>query len=273
MSCFYCGKITKKSISFCNITCEKIYTDMFNQISKPIFRTFQEAAKFYKRDFRTMKKFEGSLFLIDKTLPSANTKWVICKSCGEQSSKSKARAGYCADCTIQGLGKKNQGKIISKKYKGAGNPNYLDGLSISLEYQSNDWYLLKKNLNYNTCAISSLTNNIDYHHIIPRWFCKLANIDIYDKNNIIGLNHDYHKVIHHLQLDIVLLPTLYFLYKKDAHQLQSQFVHLLQLHKVHQYPVDQLQSLSLFQVSRYPGKKKLLDLLPGFLQPFLPLLE
>jgi hypothetical protein len=250
-----------------------MYNEMFNQKSKPIFRTFQEAGKFYKRDFRTMKKFKGSLFLIDKSLPSASTKWINCKSCGEQSPKSKARKGYCKNCTSEGLGKKNQGKIISKKYKGAGNPNYLNGLSTSLEYQSNDWYKIKKHLNYKTCAISGLTNNIDYHHIIPRWFCKIANIDIYDKNNIIGLNHDYHKVVHHLQLDIELLPILYFLYKKDAHQLQSQFVNLLQLYKVHQYPVHQLQSLNLFQLARYPGKKKLLDLLPEFLQPFLNQME
>ena len=246
---------------------------MFNQASKPVFRTFQEAGRFYKRDYRTIRQFEGSLFLIDKTLPSASTKWVTCRSCGEQSPKSKARTGYCKDCTVQGLGKKNQGKIISKRYKGSGNPNYLDGSSDSTEYTNNDWYVLKKSLNYNTCALSGLTNNIDYHHIIPRWFCKIANIDVYDKNNIIGLNHDYHKAVHHLRLDVLLLPILYSLYKKDALQLQSQFLNLLQSHKVHQYPVDQLQSLSLFQVSRYPGKKKLLDLLPGFLQPFLHQLE
>lgn len=242
---------------------------MFNQESKPVFRTFQEAGKFYKRDFRTMKRFEGALFTIDKTLPSANTKWVVCSSCGEQSPKSKARRGYCADCTAQGLGKKNQGLIISKRYNGLGNPNYIDGNSKGVEYQLNDWYKLKKELNFTQCALTGNTTNVDYHHIIPRWFCKLANIDVFDPNNIIGLNHSYHKVVHHLQLDIVLLPILYSLYKKDALQLRLQFVNLLQLHKVHQYPVDQLQSLSLFQLARYPGKKKLLHFLPGFLQPFL----
>lgn len=246
---------------------------MFNQESKPIFRTFQEAGRFYKRDFRTMKRFESTLFTIDKTLPSANTKWIVCSSCGEQSAKSKARSGYCADCTSQGLGKKNQGKIISKKYKGTGNPNYLDGSSNVMEYQTNDWYKLKKELKFTHCALTNVTDNIDYHHIIPRWFCNIVNIDVFDKNNIIGLNHQYHKVVHHLQLDVVLLPILYSLYKKDALQLRSQFVNLLQLHKVHQYPVDQLRSLSLFQLARYPGKKKLLDLLPEFLQPFLNQME
>lgn len=246
---------------------------MINIVSKPVFRTFQEAGKFYKRDFRTMKRFEGTLFTIDKTIPAAHTIWVTCIHCGEQSPKSKARAGYCKDCTSQGFGKKNQGKQISKRYKGVGNPNYLDGSSKSLEYQHNDWYKLKKELNINKCALTDKKDNIDYHHIIPRWFCKLANIDVYDPNNIIGLNHDYHKVIHHLQLDIALLPTLYFLYKKDALRLRKEFVHLLQLHKVHQYPVDQLRSLSLFQLSRYPGKKKLLSLLPEFLPPFLNLKE
>jgi hypothetical protein len=261
--------MTKKYTTYCNSACETNYIKLFNQQSKPIFRTFQEAARHYKRDTRTMRKFEGSLFTIDKTLPSANTKWVLCVTCGSQSPKSKARSGYCSDCTAIGLGKKAQGIFISKRYKGSNNPNYLDGKSNAAEYQSNDWYRLKKELNYTHCALSNSTDNIDYHHIIPRWFCRLANINIFDRNNIIGLNHEFHKVVHHLQLDILLLPNLYSLYKKDAHLLQSHFVHLLQLHKVHQYPVDQLQSLHLFQISRYPGKKKLLHLLPGFLEPFL----
>ena len=246
---------------------------MFNIVSKPVFRTFQEASKFYNKDFRTMKKFEGTLFLIDKSIPAMHTKWITCKHCGEQSPKSKARANYCKDCTSQGFGRKNQGNQISKRYKGLNNPNYFNGASRSLEYQHNDWYKLKKELCITKCSLTGIKNNIDYHHIIPRWFCKLANIDVFDHSNIIGLNHDYHKVIHHLQLDVVLLPTLYSLYKKDAHQLQSQFVQLLQLYKVHQYPVDQLQSLSLFQLARYPGKKKLLSLLPGFLPPFLDQME
>jgi hypothetical protein len=269
MSCKYCGKITKKSTTYCNSTCETNYFELFNQQSRPVFRTFQEAGKFYKRDFRTMKRFEGLLFTIDKSLPSASTQWVICKICGEQSPKSKARKGYCKNCTKQGLGKKNQGKIISERYKGVGNPNYLNGQAPITDYCRNDWYKLKQELKFTECALTGITNNIDYHHIIPRWFCTLVGINVYEKNNIIGLNHDFHKAIHHLQLDVVLLPNLYSLYKKDALQLRSHFVHLLQLHKVHQYPVDQLQSLSLFQLSRYPGKKKLLDLLPEFLQPFL----
>ena len=101
MSCKYCGKITKKSTTYCNSTCETNYTKLFNQQSKPTFRTFQEAGKYYNRDFRTMKKFEGLLFNIDKTLPSANTKWVICKCCGESSPTSKARNGYCNNCSSE----------------------------------------------------------------------------------------------------------------------------------------------------------------------------
>lgn len=271
MNCLYCGRSTKKDTPLCTKTCETNYNEMFAQKNKPIFRTFQEAGEFYKRDYRTMKKFEGTLFTIDKTLASKSTKWVECKACGCQSPSSKARKGYCDDCKSQGLGRKNQGRIISKRYKGSGNPNYLNGKSNAnaIEYQSNDWYKLKKELNFTQCELTHVTNNIDYHHIIPRWFCKLAGISVFDSNNIIGINHQYHKVIHHLQLDIVLLPILYSWYKKDVRQLRKQFVGLLQLHKVHEYPVDQLQSLSLFQLARYPGKKKLLHLLPEFFQPFL----
>jgi len=242
---------------------------LFEQKTKPVFRTFQEASVFYKRDTRTMKKFENVLFTIDKTLPSSNTKWVICRACGNQSPSSKARNRYCEDCTFQGFGKKNQGRTISEKYKGANNPNYLNGKSPSTDYNRNNWWKLKQKLKFTKCALTDKTENIDYHHIIPRWFCTISGIDVYDENNIIGLNHDYHKVVHHLRLDIVLLPTLYSLYKTDALQLHKEFVNLLLQHKVHQYPVEQLQSLDLFQLGRYPGKKKLLYLLPEFLPPFL----
>lgn len=269
MNCTYCGKITKKNTTYCNNTCEKNYLTMFNQEAKPVFRTFQEAGKFYNKDFRTMKKFEGTLFTIDKTLPSASTKWVSCNICGEPSPKSKARSGYCNHCTSKGLGKKKQGIQIASLYKGSGNPNYVHGEASNKEYQDNAWYKLKKELASNKCELTGIDSDIDYHHIIPRWFCKYANISPYDTNNIISLNRNYHKVVHHLQLDILLLPILYSVYRKDAHLLRSQFLNLLQLHKVHQYPVDQLQSLSLFQVARYPGKQKLLSLLPEFLPPFL----
>ena len=242
---------------------------MFNIKDKPVFRTFQEAAKFFNRDSRTIRKFCNTLFTIDRSLPSASTKWTICKCCGEQSPASKARSGYCSNCTAQGMGKKNQGKIISQLYKGYNNPNYLNGKTITTDYNRNDWYKLKQNLKFNECALTGIKDNIDYHHIIPRWFCTLVNIDVYDQNNIIGINHEYHKVIHHLRLDVVLLPILYYVYKMDVQQLRKQFVDLLLLHKVDQYPVEQLQSLSLFQLGRYPGKKKLYDLLPEFLPPFL----
>lgn len=261
--------MTKKNSVYCNDVCELDYTNLFNQKHKRVFRTFSEAGRFYNRDFRTMKKFEGVLFVLDKKINAPNTKWVLCKTCKSLSPKSKARKGYCKECTFNGLGRKNQGKVISEKYKGIGNPNYLNGESKAKEYQHNKWHKLKQQLKFDYCALTGIKDNINYHHIIPRWFCKLVNIDIFDSNNIIGLNSQYHKAVHHLQLDILLLPILYPLYKKDALQLRSQFVNLLQLHKVHQYPVDQLQSLNLFQLARYPGKKKLLDLLPEFRQLFL----
>ena len=269
MNCLYCGKSTKKDTPLCTKSCETSYHKMFEVKDKPVFRTFQEAGKYFNRDFRTMKKFSGVLFTIDKSLPSASTKWVTCKTCGCQSPKSKARKGYCELCTKEGKGKKNQGKLISERYKGKGNPNYLNGETPVTDYCRNDWYKLKQELKFTECALTGIKENIDYHHIIPRWFCTIAEIDVYDKNNIIGLNHQYHKAVHHLQLDVELLPILYYVYKMDALLLRKQFVDLLQQHTVHQYPVGQLQSLSLFQLGRYPGKKKLLDLLPEFLLPFL----
>jgi hypothetical protein len=274
MGCINCGKLIKKSTNYCNDNCELTYNNFISNNSNLVFSNYVEASKFFKKDKRTVKKFENLLFTIDKNIkPNIQIKWVTCKICNNKSKSSECRRGYCKLCSKLGYGKKNQGIIISKKYKGIGNPNYLHGESISTDYNDNKWYKLKKELNFTKCEISGLQNNIDYHHIIPRWFCKIVEINVYDSNNIIGLNHEYHKVIHHLQLDILLLPTLYSLYKKDALQLRKEFLNLLQLHKVHQFPVDQLQSQDLFQVSRYLGKKKLLDLLPEFLKPFLNQME
>lgn len=246
---------------------------MINIKSKPKFYSYQEASRFFKRDFRTLKKLEGDLFEIDKNLPNPNITFINCFICKKPSPKTEARSGYCKTCSKKGLSRKEQGKKISKLYKGVNNPNFLHGLSKVNEYQTRQWRDLKQSLNFTKCKISNIETNIDYHHIIPRWFCKLSNIDIYDPLNIIGLNQNYHKAIHHLQLDILLLPNLYSLYKKDARQLRKQFLHLCKLHKVHELPLELLEELCLFDVSRYPGKKKLCDLLPEFLQPFLNQLE
>ena len=267
--CLNCGRLTPANSYYCNDNCKANHFLFLNKNENKLeFYSYKEAAKHYNKDQRTIKKFENVLFTINKNIGNPNIKFVICKSCNEKSYSSKCRAGYCKNCSRNKKGRKNQAKLLSEKYKGLGNPNYLNGKSKSTDYTNSEWVALKKELDFKECAISGLKQNIDYHHIIPRWFCELAKIDPYDKNNIIGLNHDYHKAIHHLQLDILLLPTLYLLHKTDALQLRKEFLHLMKFHKVHEFDVEKVKSLNLFQIGRYLGKKKLLHLLPEFLPPF-----
>lgn len=283
--CKNCGKIlkSKTNFKFCNKNCSNLYKELFSHPKDLEFYSYVAAAKYFNKDKRTIKKYEGILFTINRSLHKPfnatskkrplqynnQIKWVTCKICGNNSPSSKARRGYCSECTSKGLGKKEQGKYISKIYKGKNNPNYLHGKSRKLCYNNNSWYKLKKELNYQECALTGITENLDCHHILPRWFCKIRKIDTFDKSNIIALNHEYHKVVHHLMLDILLLPNLFFLYKTGAPLLQEEFLYLLRSHKVHEFPVEKLQEHDLFQIARFPGRKKLFDLLP---QSFWPLL-
>jgi hypothetical protein len=69
---------------------------------------------------------------------------VTCKTCSNLSISSEARAGYCKDCKSKKLGRKAQRKIISEKYKGVNNPNYVSGKSKMSERQSTRFKSLRK---------------------------------------------------------------------------------------------------------------------------------
>lgn len=232
-----------------------------------LFKSFQEASRYYEKDVRTLKKYEKIYFSVIPEYRNIDN-YKNCKYCKKYTHPSKiGRAGYCSVCTSKGLGKKQQGRIISKRYKGEGNPNYLHGLSKKDTWQSAKWYHVKNKLP-NKCLLTGTTENVDYHHIIPNWFCKLSEIDPYCLHNILPVNHEYHKAIHHLGLDVLLLPNLYSLYKTNAPQLREYFLTQCKLHKLLEIEIEKYQPLCLFQAGRYPGRKKLLNLHPEFLQPF-----
>lgn len=265
--CLNCGKLISFNKIYCYKSCEDLHKNLSNQAKVLEFFSYQQAAKYYNKDSRTIKKYENKLFIINKKLNPAII-YKTCKSCNKKSKSAECRQGYCKTCSKNKEGRKNQGEIISKKYKKEGNPNYFNGNSRNTIYSKTKWKQLKKELNYKNCLISNKEYNLDYHHILPAWFCKLVNIDLYDTNNIVSINHEYHKAIHHLKLDILLLPTLYPLYKKDAHLLHKEFLHQMKFRKVHLFDVEKLQQQHLFQIARFPGRKKLLNLLPEFLPPF-----
>lgn len=269
-SCCTCGRqIRKDQIDFCNDECKEKHL-MLQVVPEiiPEFSSYAKAAKHFKRDSRGLKKYENILFKINRDVPSQNIRLKQCTVCLEYVPSAKCRQKYCKSCALKGEGRKRQGIAISKQYKGENNPNYLHGKSKTHDCSTKEWKQVRTSLNSGVCELTNLTTKLECHHIIPRWFCKLAGIDIFDPQNLILLNHDYHKVIHHLKLEILLLPILYFLYKKDAPQLRKYFLGQLKFHKVHLFPVETIQELHCFQIARLPGKKKLLRLLPQFLPPF-----
>ena len=125
-NCKNCGNWTKKE--FCSDKCCESYNKMMNKPFKS-FYSYKHASQYFQKDHRTLKKWENILFRIDKNLKSDYDaiKWKTCNTCGKKTESSKCRVGYCKECSKKGLGHKERGKILSIKYKGKGNPNYVHG--------------------------------------------------------------------------------------------------------------------------------------------------
>jgi rubrerythrin len=88
-------------------------------LTKP-FRTFASylaAAEYLGRDTRTIRKYEGVLFAIDKSLPSRRAKLQSCKICGNQFKSAENRNGYCPLCSQAGKGRQTQAAIIAQRYQ------------------------------------------------------------------------------------------------------------------------------------------------------------
>lgn len=193
-----------------------------------------------------------------------------CKSCGVKSSKDNPVNGhkYCRSCTSKGLGRKNQGKIISKKYKGKNNPNYTNGNSVKKLWQDAEWTKLRKSYPNKVCAKCASTKSIHLHHIVPQGF--LTPEERYNLDNIIPLCELHHKELHHLQLDIVLLPILYQQYKKDAQELQQLLCSQPEFQSMSCAGDEKYYKLSLIQLVPKNYHKILLNLHPEFVQQELP---
>lgn len=189
-----------------------------------------------------------------------------CKSCGVKSTKDNAvsQHKYCKCCTSKGLGRKNQGDIISQKYKGENNPNYTNGKSKKKLWQDKYWTKLRKNYPNKVCAKCSSTKSIHLHHIIPQAF--LSKEERYNLDNIIPLCELHHKELHHLQLDIVLLPILYQQYKKDARGLQQLLCSQHEFQSMSCEGDEKYYKLSLIRLVPKNYRKILLNLHPQFVQ-------
>jgi hypothetical protein len=78
--CLWCGKLVYGA-DYCNTLCRFAHQEM---LAKPIraFYSYRQASEYLGRDTRTIRKFEGKLFVIDKTLPNRHAKLLPCRGCG-----------------------------------------------------------------------------------------------------------------------------------------------------------------------------------------------
>lgn len=159
---------------------------------------------------RTIRKYENIKFIKQK---SAKRK--ICKLCGLF--EVLTRAGYCFECKSSGKSKKEQGKKLATLYKGANNPNYIDGKSaLRAKFRQTNEYKKFRNSFNKICDLSGLTNDIDLHHIIPVGICEKLK---YDKRNVIMLNKKYHYYVHLYKLDTKWLTEI-----KDLDKLKEWYL-------------------------------------------------
>ena len=193
-----------------------------------------------------------------------------CRICNVLSCKeNKVNAHlYCKSCSSKGIGRQNQAKIVSKKYKGEGNPNFTNGLSVKNLWQDAKWTKLRKNYPNKICAKCASTKSIHLHHIVPQGFLTLQ--ERYNLDNIIPLCELHHKELHHLQLDIVLLPILYQQYKKDARELQQLLCSQPEFQSMSYEGDEKYYKLSLIRLVPKNYHKILLNLHPEFVAQEFP---
>lgn len=172
-----------------------------------MFRTYSEAGRFYGKDPRTIRKYENVLFEINRKLPPPNAKPQTCKVCSATFLTHENRNGYCPSCSASGEGRRAQGRIISEKYKGKGNPNYVDGGANDFERGQRTYRHWAKAVlaRDNRCRCCGREDNLDAHHILPFSLVPDAK---YDVDNGITLCRFHHIELHRSRLDIRLLPTL-----------------------------------------------------------------
>lgn len=274
-NCEYCGQ--KNENNFCSDKCFNLFNEMKNKPYRS-FYSYKHAAEYFKRDQRTIKKWENILYEIDQNLKSDfdQIKWKKCKICGEKTETSKCRTGYCEKCTKKGEGRKQAGEILSKKYIGKNNPNYVHGKKSENHRERSlihfKWtkQILKERPNI--CQLSGRTDDLHVHHILG--FSLFPELR-YKKWNGIIINRFYHIEFHRRKLDLLLLPTLCSLSLQDVQELIPDYLRLPQLQSLLQLPYQIHDRHELIRVvGRYSNYPKQISLLhPQFDQSSLNHLE
>lgn len=229
-----------------------------NQILKEnlCFDTLKEAGEYFNTDFRTVKRYTNTLF----KLKGKTCKLTLdnCNICSNIYVKRRNETLMCRDCFKS---KEHLKLLLPEKYKGKNNPNYIHGKSTSTEYQLKRWRNLRDKTKKDFCELCDKTNReFHLHHIIPRSFCKYISKEemIYDENNLITLCLSCHTGVHHLKLDLAILPNLYSQYKHCAQELKITFLHQSLTQQVLRLDEKELLKLDLFLESKYLGCKTVL---------------
>ncbi len=205
-NCSWCGKQVVNA-SFCGQSCKNLYDNM---MTKPFqfFYSYARASEYLGKDTRSIRKYEGVLFEIDKTLPTRHTKPQTCKVCGNLFKAHENRAGYCPLCSKAGEGKKSQSSKVSELYLGQGNPNFIHG-GAKQTFRSHklgkNWRKAVQERD-SKCRCCQSIETLQSHHVLP---AALFPNYLLDVNNGITLCGHHHVELHRARLDLLLLPTLY----------------------------------------------------------------
>jgi len=235
---------------------------------KPLrFYSLTNATKYFKMDRRTLQKKEGDLYIIDKENIAFhnNKKYVPCKTCDHFTLSAKGRHGYCKSCQAKGLGKQSQGRQIAKRYKGEGNPNYVDGNS-----KSN--FRTQHSTEYRAWRANVLNDKQGYHahHILPYALFPEFKFEVW---NGIALTPYQHITIHHLQLDLELLPIVHAHLSSpetDVQNLPEWYSHLPEVQSVLELDEKPFPEHELLRVVPSNYRKQLQRLHPEFVQQVFP---
>ena len=99
-NCGWCGRVSHGN-AFCSRACgDKLARLQATPLQT--FRSYAEAARFYARDTRTLRKWENVLFRLDKSLPSPQAKLRPCRVCTTPFAAHENRHGYLSGVFARG---------------------------------------------------------------------------------------------------------------------------------------------------------------------------
>lgn len=201
MVCF-CGRFLKKDKIYCSEKCEN-EKNIFD--SKPFkeFGSYKAAGEYFNLDPRIIKKYKDIKYSINRNIKNKIYK-NNCKGCSQN--KPCRKDSYCDECTKNNIGRASQARIISERYKGEGNPNYVDGKGVyrNLIRGKAKYKKFVKENKSKFCEVTGFSDNLELHHIFP---ISIFPEVIYEPLNVITLCSNLHYEVHKQKLDIEFIKS------------------------------------------------------------------